>query len=121
MIYWNDLTRDHLYGKIKQILETPSYAKSMTEVSALFRDQKETPLERAIWYIEWTLRHPNATHLQSVGNEFTFVQLQSIDVLATIFTGVLFIGWMLKCVICCILRGVIGKVGEKKRRKDKHD
>lgn len=121
MIFWKDLTRDHLLGKIKRILETPSYTENVREASALFRDQKEPPLERAVWLIEWALRHPAAKHLQSVGHDFSFIQLQSLDVLATIFAAILVVVWVLKRMICCILCRFMRKSGDDKvkRRKDK--
>lgn len=86
------------------MLNDPSYAKNMKLVSDLFRDQKEPPLERAVWWIEWMLRHPNATHLQSVGFEFNLIQLQSIDVLAFIFVMIWLCLWTLKILICFLIR-----------------
>uniref|UniRef100_A0A182JC23 Glucuronosyltransferase n=1 Tax=Anopheles atroparvus TaxID=41427 RepID=A0A182JC23_ANOAO len=42
-----------LVNAIKEILGEEKYAKKMKEVSRLFRDQPETPLERAVWWCEW--------------------------------------------------------------------
>lgn len=33
--------------------------------SKRFRDQATKPLDRAIWWIEWAIRNPNAEHLKS--------------------------------------------------------
>ncbi|KFB48157.1 AGAP007990-PA-like protein [Anopheles sinensis] len=56
---------NELVDAVKEILEEPKYTKKMKQVSRLFRDQPETPLERAVWWCEWVLRNPEADLLQS--------------------------------------------------------
>lgn len=41
----------------KQVLFIFSYLKNAKRASALFRDQPETPLQRAVFYMEYLVRH----------------------------------------------------------------
>lgn len=59
------LTTDRIVHTIRKVLEDPSYKLKMSEKSALFRDQPEKPLDRALWWIDWCLRHPKAETIQS--------------------------------------------------------
>lgn len=82
--------------------------------SNVFRDQKETPLERAVWWVEWMLRNPNANHMRSEA-DINFIQLQSIDVLAFIFIVILLALWLIKLVICGVLKCLL--IGYSKKAK----
>lgn len=117
-IFWADLSTEHLYGKIKRMLDDPSYAENIENVSKVFRDQKETPLERAVWWTEWILRNPNAKHLRNVGADLNFFQRQSLDVLAVLFSVILFVVWItlrIFFVICKVLGSFILKSDKKKK------
>lgn len=52
----------------------------MRKRSKLLRDQPEHPLNRAIYWTEYVLRHKGAYHLQSPAKEYCFVQYYLIDV-----------------------------------------
>lgn len=117
-VVWAELTEEHLKGKIRKMLDDKSYKENVNTLSSLFRDQPVSPLERAIWWIEWTMRHPNVKHMQHVGHTFTFIQLQSIDVLFVIFTIILLTIWMMvKCV--CLARKFFQTNGNNENGKRK--
>lgn len=86
----------------------------MKIISRSFRDQKETPLDRAVWWIEWSMRNPNATHLRNVDSNFDFIQLQTLDMLAVLF-GL----WVVKKMIFFtyrLIKTAIFGAGKSKRK-----
>lgn len=64
-IHYEDLTAALVETKVRQVLEDPKYQRNMDRRSQRFRDQPETPLQRAVWWVEYVLRDPDPTHLQS--------------------------------------------------------
>nr|CAI5865824.1 unnamed protein product [Callosobruchus analis] len=56
------ITTNALYNRIKEMLDNKQYAKNMKKTSSRMRDQIQTPLERAVYWIEYSIRH-NGTHI----------------------------------------------------------
>lgn len=71
-----------------KVLEDPSYALNAQKISARFKDQKEKPLDRAIWWIEWLIRNPNCEYLKSPVLRLGFVLGNAYDIIAFISTCV---------------------------------
>lgn len=105
MLYVKDLSTERLYTKLNNLLTKSRYREQIKLASAAFRDQKETPLERALWWIDWVIRNPNANHFRSEHN-LNFLQLESFDVIvfitAVLFSTVYGCVWFVKKVLRCI-------------------
>jgi len=117
VLYVKDLSTEKLYTKVNNLLTQPKYREQMKLASAAFRDQKETPLERALWWIDWVIRNPDSNHFHAEHN-LNFLQLESCDVIAFI-TAVLFLTvygcvWFVKKLLRCIF-------GDRKYGKSKKD
>ena len=52
----------------------------MNRVSTLMRDQMESPLERAVYWIEYVIRHKGAPHLRTASRDLSFFQRSLFDV-----------------------------------------
>ncbi|XP_063828822.1 UDP-glucosyltransferase 2 [Ostrinia nubilalis] len=74
------LTSDKLYRSIIEVINEPKYKTEVKKRQILLRDQKETPLERAIYWTEYVIRHKGAYHLQSPAKDLNFIQYYLIDV-----------------------------------------
>lgn len=51
-------------------------------MSTIYRDRPMGPLETAIYWIEYVIRHHGAPHMRSAAAELNFLQRCSLDVLA---------------------------------------
>ncbi len=112
------ITSDNLYEKLNEMLSNPMYKENCRIASQSFRDQKERPLDRAIWWIEWALRNPNSVALNR-GKNLNFIQLQSIDVIGVCTVAtlvVIYVVWvLLKIFFTCVCRR--RKIGNKEKRE----
>ncbi|XP_062550537.1 UDP-glucuronosyltransferase 2B20-like [Armigeres subalbatus] len=77
-----------LVDAIKEVMENGRYRENMSELSKLFRDQKETPLERAVWWVEWVLRNPTTKVLQSNAVRLSWFVKYSFDVIVPLLLAV---------------------------------
>lgn len=80
-----------------------SFAENATLASAIYRDQPMTPLETAVYWVEYVARHKGAPQLQSPSaKRFGIWKYYSLDVITSagaILMIILFILWT-------IVRGV---------------
>ncbi|KAH8312485.1 hypothetical protein KR044_011015 [Drosophila immigrans] len=74
-----NLNGTELHNQIVELLKNHSYAQAVQLKSKLYKDQKDTPLERAVWWTEYVLRHKGAKHLRSASRDLHFMQLHGLD------------------------------------------
>lgn len=55
---YQTLTQKDIEDALEEVLGNEKYKINAKRRSALFQDQKEKPLERAIFWCEWLMRHP---------------------------------------------------------------
>ncbi|XP_056232708.1 UDP-glucuronosyltransferase 2A2-like [Seriola aureovittata] len=76
------LNKDNFLEALEEVLYEPSYREKMTTLSNLHRDQPMKPLDRAIFWIEFVMRHKGAPHLRTESYRMSRIQYYSIDVVA---------------------------------------
>ncbi|XP_028031956.1 2-hydroxyacylsphingosine 1-beta-galactosyltransferase [Bombyx mandarina] len=74
------LTSDKLHEAIQEVINNPKYRREVKYRQNLLRDQKESPLDRAVYWTEYVIRHKGAYHLQSPAKDLTFIQYYLLDV-----------------------------------------
>lgn len=102
---FHKLTTEMVKEKLSKILEDPKYYENAKKLSARFRDQKETPLERAIWWTEWLLRNPDCDYLKSPVLRLGFIVGNSYDIIAIISIALfaIVVGFF-KIIKICLLK-----------------
>lgn len=80
-VEYHSLNHNDIRQTILKILEDPSYSLNAHKSSAKFKDQKEKPLDRAIWWIEWLLRNPHSEYFKSPVFRLGFISANSYDVI----------------------------------------
>ncbi|KAK7865317.1 hypothetical protein R5R35_007400 [Gryllus longicercus] len=76
------LSAQRLADAVQRAVRDPRYRNAARERSVLLRDQPETPLQRAIYWSEYVIRHRGAEHLLSPAREMSLVQYFLLDVIA---------------------------------------
>lgn len=101
-----NLKREDLETAILEMLKNPAYGQKAKEISNKYHDQPIKPLDLAIFWTEYVLRHKGAYHLQSPAQKMDYFKKHGIDCVASLIFGLvgvsLLIVWSLKkiCKIC---------------------
>lgn len=101
------LDRNIFEEALKAAVYQPSYRERMQTLSRLHRDQPMKPLDLAVFWIEFVIRHKGAGHLQSHSHKMPWFVYHSIDVIAAllgvalllVFICVLLVRSLWKCVV----------------------
>ncbi|GAB0099859.1 UDP-glucuronosyltransferase [Sergentomyia squamirostris] len=113
-----NIDRHSFRALMEKLLRDRKYRKNARIRSEAFRDQKETPLERAVWWTEFVLRHPNMTFMRSPSLDQNFAVRHSWDVLAFFFTTILITLIVSLKLSCCVLRSCLKKNKPKKSKRE---
>uniref|UniRef100_UPI003AACBB2B UDP glucuronosyltransferase 5 family, polypeptide G1 n=1 Tax=Centroberyx gerrardi TaxID=166262 RepID=UPI003AACBB2B len=76
----SSLTREDFLGALRDILETPSYRHNMQRLSRLHHDRPLSPMDTAIFWIEYVIRNKGAAHLRSAAFSMPWYSYHSLDV-----------------------------------------
>ncbi|XP_047113034.1 UDP-glycosyltransferase UGT5-like [Schistocerca piceifrons] len=79
---FKDVTTTTVLNAIRTVLGDQSYRENMERFSAVYREHQETSLDRAVWWIEYVIRHKGAPHMRSAALDLTWWQLLLLDVIA---------------------------------------
>ncbi|XP_061848639.1 UDP-glucuronosyltransferase 2A2 isoform X1 [Colius striatus] len=93
------------------VINNSSYKENVLRLSKIHHDQPVKPLDRAVFWIEFVMRHKGAKHLRPAAHQLTWYQYHSLDVLAFLFTctAIAFFILVKCCVFCCRRCGRIAK------------
>uniref|UniRef100_F7IGM7 UDP glucuronosyltransferase family 2 member A1 complex locus n=1 Tax=Callithrix jacchus TaxID=9483 RepID=F7IGM7_CALJA len=112
----NTMTSVDLLIALRTVINEPSYKENAMRLSRIHHDQPVKPLDRAVFWIEFVMRHKGAKHLRPAAHNLTWFQYHSLDV----------IGFLLVCVTTAIFLVIqccffffqkFGKIGKKVKRE----
>lgn len=76
------LTKEIFLDALKDTLENPSYRNNIQRLSQLHRDRQISPMDTAIFWIEYAIRNAGAAHLRSEGLKLPWYTYFCLDVAA---------------------------------------
>ncbi|XP_046512512.1 UDP-glucuronosyltransferase 2C1-like [Equus quagga] len=110
------MTRSDLLHALKEVINNPSYKENAMRLSRIHHDQPMKPLDRAVFWIEFVMRHKGAKHLRPASYNLTWYQYRSLDVIGFLLACVAtFMFLVTKCCLFCCWK--FGKTGKKKKRE----
>lgn len=86
------------------------YTAAAKARSKTLKDVKVPPLELAVWWIEYVIRHKGAPHLRSASQDLCWYQRYQLDVYGTFILA----AYLIFKIIKCSLKGLCNLVCKKK-------
>ncbi|XP_008049630.1 UDP-glucuronosyltransferase 2A3 [Carlito syrichta] len=115
-INFSTMTSADVLRALRTVIYEPFYKENAMRLSRIHHDQPVKPLDRAVFWIEYVMRHKGAKHLRPAVHDLTWFQYYSLDV----------IGFLLACIAtalfliikCCLYScQKFGKTGKKKKKE----
>ncbi|NP_001170917.1 UDP glucuronosyltransferase 1 family, polypeptide B1 precursor [Danio rerio] len=98
----HDITVETLLDALNSVINNSSYKQKMQKLSAIHNDRPIQPLDLAVFWTEFVMRHKGADHLRPAAHELNWLQYHSLDVIGFMLLIVLIVTLaMLKCCSLC--------------------
>lgn len=78
------LTEKTFEAGLTEALANKSYGMVVKKAAELYRDRPQHPLDTAVYWTEYVMRHKGAKHMQSQAVDMYWFQYYSFDVIATL-------------------------------------
>ncbi|XP_042343848.1 UDP-glucuronosyltransferase 2B1-like [Plectropomus leopardus] len=108
------MNEDIFFQGIQEVLNEPSYRMNMQRLSRLHRDQPMKPLDTALFWLEFVMRHKGAAHLRTESYKMPWYSYHSVDVMLFLGGVMLIILGIFAALIWCFCSRCL-------RRKNKQD
>ncbi|XP_067012315.2 UDP-glycosyltransferase UGT5 [Anabrus simplex] len=122
MLELKNITTESLTWALDELFNNPRYRENVKQMSALLRDQPQSPLEKAVYWTEYVLRHKGAPHMRSAALDLWWFQYYLLDVLAVLL-GAVAVSLVITWVSCrALYRLLVSKskgTSSKKHTKSK--
>lgn len=90
---WSSLSERNLAEAIQTVLSGDGYRRTVAALSRLMKEQPETPLRRAAYWVEHVIEHRGATHLQSPARHLPRYQRAMFDVTVVLLALTAGLAW----------------------------
>ncbi|XP_012864319.1 PREDICTED: UDP-glucuronosyltransferase 1-9-like [Dipodomys ordii] len=110
-----EMTSDDLANALKAVINDKSYKENIMRLSSLHKDRPIEPLDLAVFWVEYVMRHKGAPHLRPAAHDLTWYQYHSLDVIGFLLAIVLTVAFLI--FKCCAFgcRKCFGKKGRVKK------
>ncbi|KAM8866133.1 UDP-glucuronosyltransferase 2A1-like [Synchiropus picturatus] len=112
----NFMKAEDLTNVVNTIINNKSYKENAMHLSRIHHDRPMSPLEEAVFWIEFTMRNKGAKHLRVQAHELTWYQYHSLDVMGFLL-GVLLLTFLLLVKSCKFCWRICCSGNRKSKRK----
>ncbi|KAM4626625.1 UDP-glucuronosyltransferase 1A5-like isoform 1-T1 [Discoglossus pictus] len=81
-----DMTPEDLSVALETVISDPSYKENVQHLSSLHLDRPIHPLDLAVHWVEFVMRHKGAPHLRPAAHNLNWIQYHSLDVIGFLLT-----------------------------------
>ncbi|XP_046721045.1 UDP glucuronosyltransferase 5 family, polypeptide F1 isoform X1 [Silurus meridionalis] len=107
------LNENEFHKALQEVINKPSYSLNMNRLSRLLRDTPVEPLDNAMFWIEFVMRHRGAPHLRTESYKMPWYVYYSVDVV----TFLLLVTCGLILFLFTVIRYMCCRACRKRREK----
>ncbi|XP_046695720.1 UDP-glucuronosyltransferase 2C1-like isoform X3 [Silurus meridionalis] len=118
MLDLNKMESKDLKQALDDIINNPSYKKSIMRLSRIHHDQPIKPLDQAVFWIEFVMRNKGAKHLRVAAHELTWYQYHCLDVIAFLLSVIALVVFIFVKTCSWLFRKCFQKTPARKSKKE---
>ncbi|XP_036420199.1 LOW QUALITY PROTEIN: UDP-glucuronosyltransferase 1-6-like [Colossoma macropomum] len=100
-----EITAEMLIDALNTVINDTRYKEKMTKLSAVHKDRPIEPLDLAVYWTEFVMRHKGAEHLRPAAHDLNWFQYHSLDVIGFLLVVVVIVVVaLMKCCLLCFRR-----------------
>lgn len=100
----NTLNEELFTAALNEVLYNKTYYNTVKTISNLYRDRPRHPVDTAVYWVEYVIRHNGAKHMQSPAVHLNFFQYHSLDVIGFIILCIYLVFKFIKFGVCAVVR-----------------
>uniref|UniRef100_A0AAG5DJ22 UDP-glucuronosyltransferase n=1 Tax=Anopheles atroparvus TaxID=41427 RepID=A0AAG5DJ22_ANOAO len=109
-----NITAESFRWALEEVLYNPTYKQNIERVSQVFRDRPLSPLDEAIYWIEYVTRHKGAPQIRSSALDLPWISLALLDVVGLMLLALVVAYTMLRRIVS----NLFGSKGNRKIKSD---
>lgn len=106
---YQNLTESSLTWALQEILNQEKYTKRVQELSKVFKDKPQHPVDLAKYYVDYVIRNKGAPFMQSSSTYLNFIELNNLDVYAIFGLIIFLVIYIPYFLIKKLLRSIFGQ------------
>nr|WEU75335.1 uridine diphosphate-glycosyltransferases 33AP3 [Glyphodes pyloalis] len=110
------ITEENLSTAINKILQDESYRKNVEKLRLIMNDQPQSPLERAVWWTEYVIRHKGVKHLRPPAASMSVVEYYQLELITYIILSLFGVVTVILCSLYFLFFWIFG--ASKKLKKN---
>ncbi|RVE44553.1 hypothetical protein evm_010799 [Chilo suppressalis] len=120
ILRFEDINEQSLRSKLVDVLFNVSYQNVAKEMSKRFKDRPMTPLDTAMYWIEYVIRHNGADFIKNPAIQLSWVAYNMLDVYAFLLVVLLVFLYMIISVILFFKRYFSSKANAEKSKSSRN-
>lgn len=117
---YHDISAESIYDRVNTVLSNSSYRENARRLQTLFQDRESSPLDTAVFWVEYVIRHKGASHLQSPVPHMSWHQYLLLDVIIVLklalIVFIIILYFIVKIIIKLVCKSNTSKVTKSKKK-----
>nr|XP_018899270.1 PREDICTED: UDP-glucuronosyltransferase 2B2-like isoform X1 [Bemisia tabaci]XP_018899272.1 PREDICTED: UDP-glucuronosyltransferase 2B2-like isoform X1 [Bemisia tabaci] len=102
-VHYSSLTQQSFHAAITRVLSDPTFKLNVIQRSNIFKDEPVPPLDEAVYWVEYVIRHKGAHHLKPLAAYIPWYQLFLFDVIVVFSAAFLVLAYTVYIVVKVVL------------------
>lgn len=120
-VTYPNLTETSLSWAMNEVLNNKKYRENVKEIAFRLTDQPQTPMNKAIFWVEYILRHDGAYYLQSSAQYLNMIEYNNLDIYATFIFIAFLVIFIPIYILKKILKILCSKSSNRANKKKKNN